>query len=523
MIARSRPENDHDPHQYPQSRHRPGSSPLFSKLNLVVNAGDRIGIVAANGGGKSTLLPLHRRRAGADRRRHHPGARADASAMSSRMCRLPCSTSHSTTPCSMRCCRAGAKARAGASMSCWISADVPEALRERPSEAAERRLAAAGACWPVSGSTEPDVLDARRADQPSRPRQDRAAGGLAECAAARRAGDPGQPRPRLPRRRRPTARSSCGRSNRRSSLCPIRRARAALDEVDAADARRYERDMKAAQQLRKQAAKLNNIGINSGSDLLVVKTKQLKQRAEKLEDAAQPGASASVRPAPSGLPIAAPHAKVLVTLDDAAVETPDGTLLFKTGRQFVCQGDRIVLLGDNGAGKTRLIVDAPQGDREPGDGAGTASRPRLRWCSATATRRLPICATTDTPIGDDHPPLRRRRPAGARHCWPAPACRSRCRADRIGQLSGGQKARLGMLVLRLDQPELLPARRTHQPSRHRRAGSAGGRADGASGKLPARLARPQFRARGRQPVLADREAAAGGNGEPRGVLCVGSW
>jgi ATPase subunit of ABC transporter with duplicated ATPase domains len=32
------------------------SSPLFSGLNLTVNAGDRIGIVAANGRGKSTLL-----------------------------------------------------------------------------------------------------------------------------------------------------------------------------------------------------------------------------------------------------------------------------------------------------------------------------------------------------------------------------------------------------------------------------------------------------------------------------------
>ncbi len=32
------------------------SAPLFSNLNLVISTGDRLGIVAANGRGKSTLL-----------------------------------------------------------------------------------------------------------------------------------------------------------------------------------------------------------------------------------------------------------------------------------------------------------------------------------------------------------------------------------------------------------------------------------------------------------------------------------
>ena len=119
---------------------------------------------------------------------------------------------------------------------------------------------------------------------------------------------------------------------------PYTRARAALSEADASDDRSYQRDLKAAQQLRRHAAKLNNIGINSGSDLLLVKTKQLRQRAEKLEDAARPAhlerSAGTIKLANRGT-----HAKVLITLDDATVESPDGRLLFKAGKQFICKGE----------------------------------------------------------------------------------------------------------------------------------------------------------------------------------------
>ena len=40
---------------------------LFSNLNLVIGEGDRVGLVAGNGGGKTTLLRCHRRDAGAER------------------------------------------------------------------------------------------------------------------------------------------------------------------------------------------------------------------------------------------------------------------------------------------------------------------------------------------------------------------------------------------------------------------------------------------------------------------------
>src|SRR5690606_6405108 len=61
-------------------------------------------------------------------------------------------------------------------------------------------------------------------------------------------------------------------------------ARDAIEQEDEAQVAQNERDLKEATKLRKQAAKLKNIGINSGSDLLITKTKQLKDRAARIEE-----------------------------------------------------------------------------------------------------------------------------------------------------------------------------------------------------------------------------------------------
>src|SRR5690606_37116955 len=91
---------------------------------------------------------------------------------------------------------------------------------------------------------------------------------------------------------------------------------------DAADEAKLERERKEAKQLRKQAAKLGNIGINSGSDLLTVKAKYLKERAARIEAAAtavHKERSGEIRLTNSGT-----HAKVLLALDDLGVTTPAG-------------------------------------------------------------------------------------------------------------------------------------------------------------------------------------------------------
>lgn len=230
---------------------------------------------------------------------------------------------------------------------------------------------------------------------------------------------------------------------------PYGHARAALEEEDAADERRFQRDMKTAQQLRRQAAKLNNIGINSGSDLLTVKTKQLRQRAEKLEENARPAHSersaGKIRLANRGT-----HAKVLVTLEDVPVSTPDGTLLFRTGRQFVHRGDRIVILGRNGVGKTRLISLLKAAMMDEGQiQDGIKVTPSL--VAGYVDQSLAEIDDDSTPfalmthrfdIGDQriHGLL-----AGA-------GIDMEMQKRRIATLSGGQKARLAMLALRLAEP-----------------------------------------------------------------------
>ena len=232
----------------------------------------------------------------------------------------------------------------------------------------------------------------------------------------------------------------------RDFALPFSKARQAVEEEDAAQLAQNERDLKEAGKLRKQAAKLNNIGINSGSDLLVVKTKQLKARADRIEQAVletHKERSGEIRLANRGT-----HAKLMVGLDSVDVTTPTGQKLFRIDKLHIFQGDRIVLLGRNGAGKTqliRLLHRAITG----AEVAGVRVTPSLvLGYTDQDMSQLPADDTPDNFISAafNLPDARvRALLAGAGFAIER-------QGKPIGQLSFGQRARLGLLALRLTEP-----------------------------------------------------------------------
>ncbi|HEY9216922.1 MAG TPA: ABC-F family ATP-binding cassette domain-containing protein [Phenylobacterium sp.] len=229
---------------------------------------------------------------------------------------------------------------------------------------------------------------------------------------------------------------------------PYSRAKAALDEMDQAAEARRERELKEAGKLRQQAAKLTNIGINSGSDLLTVKSKQLRERAGKIEAqavAVHKERSGDIRLSNSGV-----QAKVLIAIEDRQVTSPPGGKLFRIDKLHVFQGDRIVILGRNGTGKSQfvqLLRRALAGEAEAGVRVNPSVVPGY---VDQAMSQLPAKGSLFEFIAhrfDQGDQRSRALLAGAG--FPVEK-----QGRSIAELSFGQRARLGLLALRLTEPNL---------------------------------------------------------------------
>jgi len=420
-------------------------APLFADLSFSLAKGDRLGLVAANGRGKSTLL---RCLAGT----HEPTTGEVTRARGLQVGHVEQDVHASLLPVPLREAVLQALPAEQLDSEGWRveivldDLDVPEELRDRPVGALSggwQRTALLARVW----VTEPDVL---LMDEPTNHLDLRRIGRLQTWLATVAQGIPvviaSHDRAVLDA---VTTRTLFLRETRSQAFAlPFTRARAALAEVDAAEGRRFDNDMKQASHLRRQAAKLRNIGINSGSDLLVVKTRQLRERADRIEEAARPAhqerSAGAIRLANGGTP-----SKALVAFDDVAVTAPDGRPLFRTGRLWINKGDRIVLLGRNGSGKSQLMALVHRAVRRGAPGIAVAPTVVEGW-SDQGLGQLDAIPTPWAAV-TEHFDLGDQR---ARALLAGAGLGVDLQGARIPALSGGQKARLAMLVLRLTRPNL---------------------------------------------------------------------
>ena len=226
---------------------------------------------------------------------------------------------------------------------------------------------------------------------------------------------------------------------------PYGTARFLLADDDAAQERKHVKDTKEVTRLRRNAGELRNIGVNSGSDLLQKKSMQLRDRAERLEATLRPvhtEKSGNIR-----LVSRDTHAKILAALRDVTVTTPDGAPLFRIAKLDIRQGDRLVLLGHNGAGKSQLVRLLRRATQEVVDGVrispslvlGYADQGMAHLPDAQTPHRL---IAMHKGIGD----------AQATRLLASAGLPLEAQTRPIGRLSPGQKARLGLLALRLTEP-----------------------------------------------------------------------
>ena len=414
-------------------------APLFSQLDLTLHPGDRLGVVAPNGRGKSTLLQAI------------AGSAELTTGDITRRRGLVTGTLTQDMPEALGTLTLRDAVRAAGTEDEDWRVEIALDDLEIPPDLRDRRLAELSGGWQRlvllarAWVTEPDLI---LMDEPTN-HLDLSRIGLMQRWIAT-----------LPRATTLIIVShdrafldevcTCTLFLRdRQSQCfalPYSRALAALDQADAATGRQHDLDLRAARQLRRQAAKLKNIGINSGSDLLVVKTRQLTDRAAKIEAAATP----AYKPRSAGeirLDASEARARALVSIAPCEVMTPDGRKLFRCPQLWIIPGDRVVLLGANGAGKSRfvaLVEAALEGKDGPVRAAPTVvagvADQGLTGLDPKATPHDLITARFD--IGDQ--PARTML-AGAGIALPL-------QSSPIRALSGGQRARLQLLILRLTRP-----------------------------------------------------------------------
>ncbi|KMN82725.1 ABC transporter [Chromobacterium sp. LK11] len=232
---------------------------------------------------------------------------------------------------------------------------------------------------------------------------------------------------------------------------PCSRARAALAEADAAARARHAGEQKEIDRLNASSKRLAIWGREHDNEKLVRKAKSMQKRVERLkEEQAFVSRGSPWRLRLQGQALAADRLQAFEGLQVRAA--PGLPVLFEADELSLRSGDKVALLGANGAGKSSLLRQCWQDWRQGEAGEGWRPHPAARIAYYDQSlRQLDDLAS----LSDALYPFAPLSDAERRQALIAAGFAYARHGQTVATLSGGERARLLFLALSLASYHLL--------------------------------------------------------------------
>lgn len=226
-------------------------------------------------------------------------------------------------------------------------------------------------------------------------------------------------------------------------------AKVQLVQDDTAFSAQRAKELKEVERLEKSAAELKQTGANFHSDSASKKSAQMAKRADDLR--AQVHENQIDIRRDIKLPNSGVYAKHLVELKNITIKAPDGRELIGIDKLTIANGERIVLLGFNGTGKSTLVnaIHKAFSNREKAKLEGIFITPtaKLGYVDQLLSE-LPMNLTITEYIAGEFQ-MSRQSVIMSLIAAGFPFDRQ---DQKISKLSGGERSRLYLLALRLAEP-----------------------------------------------------------------------